>query len=229
VKTIVVLFVFGLGGVLLAATFGAIIWSASYARRCQQAAATLARAIGWGVVSSPGSAPDTWWGGWVRPAEPGPNRRVAIRTVALRTGLADADIRARLSPYLRVVMEIPLPEPLHAGALRGLGDQGDALRSLVVRNPDRFGPEARRAIEGFIRTGYPTGLRGVTWRSKPGFRNLCIEDVDQATPALLPPQLLPGAKSFIQHDHPDPLLSAQEFGDLLRQMAEIAHALEQRR
>lgn len=208
----------------LAAGVGAVVWAISRASKTRNASISLAQQLGWQPIT-PGRAPaDTWYGGVAH------DRRVAIKVVALRN--ASATDGPRHSPYLRMVMELLVTEPLGVMAFRRIGDTSSLHRfeeAFSLENGSRVGPASRQAMIDFIARGYPTGLQGTTYRSSPGTRNLWLKDRARIEAGPLDPAVLPDARTVLVHDHPDPSLHPDAFGKLLHEMAMVAWALESRK
>ncbi len=215
---------FGFGALALG-VIALLAWAVYYATKCKQAAAVMAAQLGWKPVAFGGKAFNTWFGGVAQ------GRRVAIRLVGIRSG-AFVDNRLGSGAYLRIVMEVARREPLGASALRGFADEGNPEhfeQALRVRNPERFSTRARQAITRFVATGYTPKTPGSLLGRGSGTRNLWVEDRHQAPERFLPKEVLPHARTFVHHDHPDPLIKTEQFGKLLHEMAQVACAIEQGR
>jgi hypothetical protein len=202
----------------------ALGWLVARAAGAPAAAARLAQHLGWPAITPQHPPTDRWYGGTAH------DRRVAIRLVTLRNRLGADGLRH--GPYLRIVMEILLAEPLGVLALRRVGDVSSLHRfeeAFSSEGAAKLGPEARNAMLDFVARGYPTGFHGTTYRSAPGTRNLSLLDRALAQPADLHPAVLSDAKTVLFHDHPDPALAPDAFGKLLHELAVVAWALERGR
>jgi hypothetical protein len=208
---------------LLGAVVAAIVWTYRHGMRAREAAAELAKQLGWQVVLPITDLRRPWYGGVAQ------GRRVAVQMVPLRVGLShQAGPRNQL--HLRIVMEVALREPFDGSAMRGGSDRSDLVsfeQALAVENPHCFGPAAREAILRFVAEGYPTGVVETRYRANPGTRNLWVADRRKVPETFLPSTVLPGAKAIVHHDHPNTNLSAADLQKLLYQMAQIAVPIEQ--
>jgi hypothetical protein len=221
----VAILIVGFGILLLGGVVAVLVWKVKHGMKARQAAAELARQLGWQIVMPVPDVLKVWYGGVAQ------GRRVALRMAPLRVGqTAEAGPRNQL--FLRMVMEVVLREDFEGSAMRGLSDRRPLVsfeESLQVQNPQRFGPEAREAIRRFVAEGYPTGIQGTAFRTGPGTRNVWVADRRKAPEDFLPTVVLQGAKAFVQHDHPNADISVEDFQNLLYQMAQIAYAIEQGR
>ncbi len=207
--------------VVVSVGIGVIIWAVSNAMKGRNAAVTLAQHVGWKSITPGRPAPECWYGGVAQ------DRRVCIKTVSLRNIRGTAG--NRLQRHLRIVMELMLREPLGAMALRSTRDLSSLHRfeeAFSAKNAERLGPEARKAMMDFVGKGYPTGVRGTTYRSEPGTRNLWLIDRAAIPEGQFDAPVLPDTSTVLIHDHPDLNLTPDEFGALLFEMASIAYALE---
>jgi hypothetical protein len=201
----------GVGLPLLSvAALGWTIWEN---QRSRQAARNLAEALGLPPLNNAPNLMKQWYGSQLE------GRPFAIApAVMLDRSYDGAHHRSsfRTTWYLRVALAVRVPQPLQVTAARTHADRGaatslrDAFPSLV--GVDRLPPRAQDALIRFVQSGG---------------RNLRLLDRADASPALLPPEMLADATVVLIHDHPKPrALTPSQLQAALADMSEIAAVLE---
>ncbi|MBN8733950.1 MAG: hypothetical protein J0L64_25665 [Acidobacteria bacterium] len=217
ISIVLVLMLLTAGIVIVAA----IAWMLSHASKTRNAPFQLAHHLAWPALTPGRALAGTWYAGSAH------SRRVAIKLVALRNERATGS--PRRTPYLRIVMEVLVPQPLGVMAFRPIGATSSLQRfedAFALENESRLGSEARQAMLGFVARGYPTGIQGATFRASPGTRNLWLKDRARIEPGPLDPAVLPDARTVLVYDHPHPELAPEAFQQLLGELALVASALE---
>lgn len=181
----------------------------------------LAARVGFTPVAAFSAGPQDWFRGVVH------GRHVAIGPALLRVARPNPFRKTTL--HLCVAMDVATRLPLGSLAYRSHLDPSSLHRfeeAFRVERGDRINPAAREAMLAFVRRGYS----GHKARRRPGqwpdSRNLRLCDRDRVPADALPSHVLPNARTVLIHSHPKLHLSADEFGQLLTEMAVVADALQ---
>jgi hypothetical protein len=157
-------------------------------------------------------------------------RRVAIRMVVLRNPYPGAFRKTK--PYLQVVMDVVMRQPLDTLAVRHHHDTSSLHRfeeAFRVELGDLLSPDARKALLDFVRLGYPERARKRRQVPGPNARNLRLAKRTALPQDLLPANVMPDSRMVLIHDHPRLHPNADQFGLLLQEMAQVAGAVEDAR
>lgn len=200
------------------------IWMVRTAWKNRSAARDLAARAGFSPLNPFDGRQQDWFSSVVH------GRRVAIGMVALRTPYQHWFQQP--VQHLRVVMDVVMWEPLEVLALRRHHDTSSLHRfeeAFRVERGEKLGKDAREALLTFVRRGYPE--RTGRWKRQhgPNARNLRFVKRAALPEASMPASLMPDSRMVLIHDHPRLHLSADQFGELLHEMSQVAAALEDTR
>lgn len=209
--------------ILLAVAIG---WQIQSNRRSRQAGAIFAAHTGLVPLSADTNPLMVWFGGDYQ------GRAVAVKPFAKAERIPDASggtTSARF--WMRVVMEVQLPQPLGFQVVPGPGVERGRIEqpqdALASEHLGRLSHSVREAMLLFVRKGYPTGLVGTTYRTSPGARSLALYDRDAVPAGLqIPDDVLPDAVAVLIHDHSDTVFAKDTAYQLLDDLSQVAMAIE---
>lgn len=204
-----------LGGVTLA------VWLVRSAWKKRNAARDLAARVGFSPLNPFDGRPQDWFGGVVY------GRRVAIGLAVVRSPYPR--LFQQSTPYLRVVVDVVMRQPLDVLVLRHHHDTSSLHRfeeAFRVERGDLLNAEARRALLAFVRLGHSERAKKRRQHPGPNARNLRLARRSALSEELLPANVMPESRMILMHDHPRLGLTADQFGQLLAEMAEIAGVVE---
>jgi len=205
-----------------------IVWIGLDGLRARQVSERLAAALGFVALTEADQPLRAWYGGRYR------DHDVAIKTVVTRQRMYDSGsgYTAVFNASLRIVTAVNRSQPLRVIVQRHVKDRSPAAGFEEAfpgrRNAEKLSARSRQAMLDFVAKGYPTGLRGRTYRAKPGVRNLHLQDRADVAPAVLPPELLADAAVVLLHDQPNATaVTAEELRALLDDLLAVAATLEE--
>lgn len=205
-----------------------IVWIGVDGLRARQVSERLAAALELVPLTEADQPLRAWYGGRYR------DHDVAIKTVVAsqRTYESGGGYTVVFNASLRIVTGVNRSQPLHVIVQRHVNDRSPAESFEKAfpgrRNAEKLSARSRQAMLDFVAKGYPTGLRGRTYRAKPGVRNLHLQDRADVAPAVLPPELLADAAVVLLHDQPNATaVTAEELRAVLDDLLAVAVTLEE--
>ena len=190
--------------------------------RARRSAERLAAELGWEPLVENSNPLKEWYGGTYK------GYPVAMKpVVTVRSSYKPEGGRHFTAVfYLRLVLGIPLPKGEEARSLLvfrplevrwGADTAVDFPTTFPDRENDaRLTSRDQQKLLTFAQRGYFTGLRGGSYRSQPGLRNLYLGDRARVPEKILPPDVFPDVGYILMHDQPTPsVLTPDELKTLL--------------
>ena len=159
------------------------------------------------------------------------DHRVAIKpTWSKYQVYSEGGYRGRVSFYLRIILEVKLPQPTgivaNHGTKNAVRNPQIFEQAFRLENAEHLTGEARKAMFDFVQKGYPIGLSGDTLRLNKGTRSLSLYDRTAIPGDWLIPEVLPGAHTLLIHDHLDVTIAVEALKALVDEMLVVARAIE---
>ncbi len=196
--------------------------------RSRRSARRLAAELGWKPLVENSNPLKEWHGGIYRGYPVAMKPIVTVR----RSYKEGGGSHFTAVFYLRLVLGIPLPSDQEARSLlvyRPLNERMPAIADKEgntavdfptafpgLENDSRLTSRDQQKLLTFVQKGYFTGLRGGSYRSQPGLRNLYLGNRARVPETILPADVLPDVGYVLVHDQPTPsVLTLDELKTLL--------------
>lgn len=213
-------FVFGIGALLVLAMVGLLIWYVRHSAKASRLGSTLAAAMGWQLLPSTTPAKSGWYGAMVG------DRRAALRSVFVLLPTVSAAnvngcwvIRLVLAPHVRRPFGVDLSyrHEVEREAPFEQRFEGEGAGTLPS--------EVRSALEQFIAACGPSSSSRPRRRGEHPI-HLRVADRPRVGGMILPADLLADAPLLLIHEQTDMQLTPAGVQQILQALSQVAYAFE---